>query len=93
MIVPAGAHLEDGYRACMGYFRDMNRDRCPSAVVCYNDLVALGVLSALNDLGISVPETVSVVGNDDIPMAQHIPVKLTTIRAPMFAMGGRRRRS
>jgi LacI family transcriptional regulator len=30
---------------------------------------------------------VSVIGNDDIPIAQHIPVKLTTIRAPMFDMG------
>jgi len=87
MIVPAGAHLENGYKVCLEYFQNKSPDEYPTAIVCYNDLVALGVMSALNELGISVPDTVSVVGNDDIPMAQHIPVKLTTIRAPMVAMG------
>jgi DNA-binding LacI/PurR family transcriptional regulator len=55
--------------------------------VCYNDLVALGVMSALNGMNIDVPGTVSVVGNDDIPFSRHVPVKLTTIRAPMRGLG------
>lgn len=86
-IIPAGAHLENGYRTCLEFFKNRNRDEHPTAIVCYNDLVALGVLSALHELNISVPDTISVVGNDDIPFAQHVPVKLTTIRAPMRELG------
>ena len=87
MIVHAGAHLEDGYRTCMEYFRGRSPDTYPTAIVCYNDLVALGVMSALHELHISVPERVSVVGNDDIPFARHFPVRLTTIRPPMPELG------
>jgi DNA-binding LacI/PurR family transcriptional regulator len=87
MIVPAGAHLEDGYRTCHEYFRNRSREEYPTAIVCYNDLVALGAMSALKDMNISVPDTVSVIGNDDIPFSQHVPVKLTTIRAPMLDLG------
>jgi LacI family transcriptional regulator/LacI family repressor for deo operon, udp, cdd, tsx, nupC, and nupG len=87
MIIPCGAHLDDGYRACLEYFRPRRREEYPTAIVCYNDLVALGVLSGLNELNIRVPETVSVIGNDDIPLSRHLPVKLTTIRAPMFNLG------
>lgn len=87
LIVPAGAHLDDGYRTCLEYFKGRSPEDYPTAIVCYNDLVALGVMSALNELKIAVPDTVSVVGNDDIPFSHHVPVKLTTIRTPMFALG------
>jgi DNA-binding LacI/PurR family transcriptional regulator len=89
MIVAAGAHFEDGYRKAIEYFHERNRDDFPSAVVCYNDLVALGVMAALTEMKIKIPEQVSVVGNDDIPFAPHIPVPLTTIRAPMLDLGRR----
>ena len=89
LIVPTGAHLENGYKVCLEYFGKRDRGDYPTAIVCYNDLVALGVMSALNDMRIAVPETVSVVGNDDIPFAEHVPVKLTTIRAPMHELGRR----
>jgi LacI family transcriptional regulator len=89
MIVPSGAHLEDGYRTCLEYFRERNRDLFPSAIVCYNDLVALGVLSALAEMNIKVPDEISVIGNDDIPFSITLPVKLTTIRTPMRELGRR----
>jgi DNA-binding LacI/PurR family transcriptional regulator len=87
MIVPAGAHLEDGYRTCLQYFRNRSRASFPTAIVCYNDLVAIGVLTALSELHIAVPDEISVVGNDDIPFSRHHPVQLTTIHAPMFELG------
>jgi LacI family transcriptional regulator len=87
MIVPAGARLEDGYRTCMQYFHNRSRTSYPTAIVCYNDLVALGVMTALSELGIAVPDEISIVGNDDIPFARHHPVQLTTIHAPMFELG------
>jgi LacI family transcriptional regulator len=40
-------------------------------------------------MNIRVPEDISVVGNDDIPFSRHVPVQLTTARAPMFELGRR----
>ncbi len=87
MIIPTGAHLDDGYRACIEYFRGRSADEFPTAVVCYNDLVALGLMAALNELKIKVPDQISVVGNDDISFSRHNPVQLTTIHAPIFNLG------
>lgn len=85
-IVHAGARLEDGYHAGLDYFRDRTDDR-PTAITCYNDLVALGLIRALNELGLRVPEDVSVIGYDDIDMASYAAMPLTTVRVPKREMG------
>jgi DNA-binding LacI/PurR family transcriptional regulator len=87
MIISTGAHLDDGYNKCLEYFRGRSRKDFPTAIVCYNDLVALGVMAALSEMKIKIPDDISVVGNDDIPFSRHIPVPLTTIRAPMLELG------
>lgn len=87
MIVSTGAHFEDGYRKCLEYFRDRSRADFPTAIVCYNDLVALGVMAALIEMKIKIPDEISIVGNDDIPFSKRLPVPLTTIRAPMLELG------
>ncbi len=89
MIVPTGALLEDGHRTCHDYFRNRSREDYPTAIVCYNDLVALGVMTALAELDIQVPDEISVIGTDDIPFSKNIPVKLTTIQAPIRELGRR----
>jgi len=86
-IVRAGAHLDDGYRAGLAYFRDRPAAERPTAVTCYNDLVALGLCRALAELGIGVPADVSVVGYDDIQMLDYLPLRLTSVRMPKFEMG------
>jgi LacI family transcriptional regulator len=86
-IVPAGAHLADGYRAARAYFRARASRARPTAVTCYNDLVAVGVCRALAELGLRVPDDVSVVGYDDVPLTDYLPVALTTVRVPKFKMG------
>jgi DNA-binding LacI/PurR family transcriptional regulator len=48
-------------------------------VCCYNDEVAFAVLAACSDAGIQVPESVAVIGCDDIPLAQLSISSLTTI--------------
>jgi DNA-binding LacI/PurR family transcriptional regulator len=86
-IVQAGAHLDGGYRAGLEYFRDRPADERPTAAVCYNDLVAVGLWRALAELGLRVPDDVSVVGCDDIPLVEYLPVPLTTVRIPKYRMG------
>jgi len=56
-------------------------------LVCGNDTVAFGALTALREAGLRVPDDVAVVGFDDIPMAAHAAPPLTTVRSPLLDMG------
>jgi len=85
-IIPTGAYAADGYRAALEYLRSVGRSRA-TAFSCYNDLVAIGVLRACNEMGLDVPGDVSVVGYDDIDLLEYLPLKLTTVRVPRFEMG------
>jgi DNA-binding LacI/PurR family transcriptional regulator len=58
-----------------------------TAVIAYNDLIALGIVSRLVDRGIGVPEEISVVGFDDIPMAGMATPRLTTVALPKEQSG------
>jgi DNA-binding LacI/PurR family transcriptional regulator len=58
-----------------------------TAVLAYNDLVAVGILSRLAELGVSVPEQLSVVGFDDIPLAAMVIPPLTTVSLPTTQAG------
>ena len=58
----------------------------PSAVFCMNDITALGVLSGARRAGIAVPGDLSVLGFDDIDMAQWEAFNLTTVRQPIAEM-------
>jgi len=59
----------------------------PTAIVYTNDEMALAGIAALQDLGLQVPEDVSVVGYDDLPMARYIRPALTTVRQPRSDVG------
>ena len=61
--------------------------RLPRAIVCANDQTALGVMSALRRHGIDVPGQVAVTGFDDIPLARHLRISLTTVRQPIRQLG------
>lgn len=89
MVIPAGARIEDGYRAGIEYFKSVSDEKRPTAVTCFNDLVALGVLRALRECDLSVPEDVSLVGCDGIDLVDYLSVPLTTIRSPIREMGAR----
>jgi LacI family transcriptional regulator/LacI family repressor for deo operon, udp, cdd, tsx, nupC, and nupG len=89
LVVPAGDSLDDGYRTGLRYFRDRQPEDRPTAVTCYNDLVALGLCRALEERGISVPGDVSVVGYDDLPLINYLSAgaRLTSVRVPKFEVG------
>lgn len=62
-------------------------DRKPKAIVCINDILAIITISALQEIGFRIPEDVSVVGFDDISMASHIGVPLTTVSQDAYEIG------
>ncbi|WP_170321204.1 LacI family DNA-binding transcriptional regulator [Acrocarpospora pleiomorpha] len=65
----------------------------PEAIVCADDQVALGVILAAEELGLSVPDDVAVTGWDDIMAARHARPALTTVRQPMRDLGARAARA
>jgi LacI family transcriptional regulator len=60
-----------------------------TAILCANDLLALGALQRLHERDIPVPDEVSVAGFDDIPVAQMTAPSLSTVRLPLRDMGRR----
>ncbi len=67
----------------------MSQEASPTAVMCGNDVLAVGALRAARELGISVPNDVSITGFDDIEIATLVDPPLTTIHVPHGAMGHR----
>ena len=64
-----------------------SKDEKPTAIVCYNDQLAVSVLDVLRKLDLKVPEDVSIVGYDDSFLAEATEVKLTTVTHPKMEMG------
>jgi DNA-binding LacI/PurR family transcriptional regulator len=58
-----------------------------TALVCFNDVAAIGAIRAIRDNGLRVPEDISVIGFDDIKAAAYMSPSLTTIRQPLAEMG------
>lgn len=85
-VIYAGARARDGYEAARAYFARHPVPR-PTAIACYNDLVALGVLRALQEVGLRVPDDVSVMGFDDLEFLRYTPWLLSTVRVPKKAIG------
>ena len=64
-------------------------DRAPDATALFaqSDVMALGVLSALREKGLTVPDDCAVVGCDDVPLAAHAAPPLTTVHVPFYETG------
>ncbi|GEL46186.1 transcriptional regulator [Cellulomonas hominis] len=78
-----GFDAESGYRHGLDLLRGPDR---PTAVFAGSDYQALGVLRAARELGLRVPEELSVVGYDDLPISQWLDPGLTTVHQPLREM-------
>jgi LacI family transcriptional regulator len=65
----------------------LERSRDFTAIFCFNDISAIGVIRAIHDAGLTVPGDISVVGFDDIISAAYQKPSLTTVRQPLRQMG------
>ncbi len=84
-LVLEGDFMPEGGRACWRKLLALE-DR-PTAVFAANDQMAYGMLAAAEEYGLRVPEDVSLVGFDDIPLSAHTRPALTTVRQPFYEMG------
>jgi len=67
----------------------MAQDDPPTAIFCGNDLMAIGAMEALSELGLKVPEDISVMGYDDQELARYTHPPLSTLVLPNYEMGQR----
>ncbi|WP_380160677.1 LacI family DNA-binding transcriptional regulator [Kineococcus sp. R86509] len=84
VVVAGGAGEESGYAAARRVLESRER---PTAIFAYNDLAAIGTLSAAHDLGLSVPGDLSVVGYDNTYLAAIRHLSLTSVDNGTFAIG------
>jgi len=84
---PASFPNVDGAFQAMSALLSLSADQRPSAVLVYNDVMALGALHAIRAHHMRVPNDISVVGFDDIAMAAHTNPPLTTVAQPKYRMG------
>ena len=86
LIARCGPAIEDGYQAALKLLKLPSR---PTALISINDLLAISALRAAADLGLRVPADLSLVGFDDIPMANYLAPRLTTVTKDARAAGTR----
>ncbi|WP_152626925.1 LacI family DNA-binding transcriptional regulator [Streptacidiphilus carbonis] len=83
LLVQAHLLREYGYAAALELLARSDR---PTAICTTNDMQALGVYQAARELGLSIPDDLSVVGFDDLPIAAWVEPPLTTVRQPLTEM-------
>lgn len=78
--------IDEGRRACADLLAGSVR---PTAITAGNDLIALGCIDALAEQGLRCPDDVSIVGYNDMPLADRLAPPLTSVRIPAYELGVR----
>jgi DNA-binding LacI/PurR family transcriptional regulator len=65
----------------------LNISNPPTAIFLVNDMLAIGAVRVIQEKGLSVPGDISIVGFDDVPLAECVNPPLTTVRQPAFEKG------
>jgi len=84
LVLPGTGKAEAGAAALSRLLELPDR---PTAVFCYNDVTAIGLLRAARYAGLSVPDDLAVIGFDDVPWATYVAPSLTTVAQPRHALG------
>ena len=85
LVVEAAAFTEEAGHRALGIM--LAGPARPTAVFAANDLIAVGMLQRLREMGAPVPGCLSIVGFNDIPLAGLLEPALTTVRVPQLEMG------
>lgn len=88
LIFKGNFKVEGGRRAAAEILETQSKN-IPTAIVCANDLTAIGAISEFENKGLKVPDDISVIGFDDIAFAQLTKPSLTTVNLPLNELGRR----
>lgn len=74
----------EGERICISIMNGISQ---PDALICYNDLLAIGFMKKAQSLGFAIPDAISVAGFDNIPYAEYVSPSLTSVHLHSEGMG------
>ena len=83
-VTTGAVTMQDGYDAVQSLLCQNPR---PTAIFAFSDFVAFGVMKAIREAGLKVPDDISVVGYDDIQFAACLETPLTTVHVPKEQLG------
>ncbi len=83
-ILEGDFECEGGYQCFKQLYE---RGNLPSALFVCNDMMAMGAINAANELGVNIPDDVSMIGYDDVHIAKFMTPSLTTIHQPKYRLG------
>ena len=83
-VVEGDFEPEDGYECMNNLFR---LEELPTAIFCFNDVMALGAISAITERGLSVPNDISIIGYDNIHNSRFYAPPLTTVHQSKSRLG------
>jgi len=84
VIMNCKSRIDEGFEAMNAI---LNLSNLPTAVVAYNDLIAVGAMDAIKQRRLAIPQDISIVGFDDIGLASEVNPSLTTVHVPKRTMG------
>lgn len=84
MIQGEAGTAEGGARAMKAV---LQLDVRPTAVICYNDMMAIGAIQAIQQAGLRVPDDISIIGFDNVALAAYVAPPLTTFHQPCYELG------
>ncbi len=87
LVINAGLSRQDAYRSMRRFFESTPEKAWPTAIFVFNDFFAIPVIRALLDMGLCVPDHISVIGFDDDEASQYLNPPLASVRAPIYEMG------
>jgi len=85
LVLRCNFEFDEGYKA-VEKFLDVSNDKA-TAVFAQNDMMAIGIMKALQEKGLKVPENVAVIGFDNIPLASFVTPMLSTVAVPIYELG------
>lgn len=83
-VIESDFEIQGGYHA---FEKLLEQKDLPSALFVCNDMMAIGILHAANEKKVLIPEQLSIIGYDDIQLAQFMSPALTTIHQPKYRLG------
>jgi len=87
IFIPRTSLAMDVERHLKEAFASLRREEWPTLIFAQSDLMAYNLITALQIMGLKVPDDISVIGFDDVPIAAQCTPPLTTLKLPFFQMG------
>lgn len=86
-LVNVELNTTTAYIGMSKFLKKLTKEEIPTALFCANDVVAIGVMKAIHEKGLRIPDDISIIGLDDIEMAEYVTPPLTTIKIPKEQLG------